>query len=152
MTQSSKLAQRSSRQIVCDRWVGHWTTSAFLPLSSRLEWIKASTFLQRTKTVLRGYINYTESMIVWDSKTEESNDLVVDLFLASRNVVEQIGPWDRARLARPAAGNIRMTFLVADGLYFGEGPFEALAKDPIGGPVVAAATKLMQFLVMTARP
>jgi hypothetical protein len=98
------------------------------------------------------YINYTESMIVWDSKTEESNDLVVDLFLASRNVVEQIGPWDRARLARPAAGNIRMTFLVADGLYFGEGPFEALAKDPIGGPVVAAATKLMQFLVMTARP
>ncbi len=98
------------------------------------------------------YINYTGSMIVWETKTRESNDLVVDLFLAARKVVEQIGPWDRPRLPSPVAGNIRLTFLVADGLYFGEGPFEALRSDPIGGPVVAAATKLMQFLVITARP
>lgn len=95
------------------------------------------------------YINFTGSMIIWDSKTEESNELVGDLFLAARKVVEQIGPWERARLASPVAGNIRLTFLVADELYFGEGPFAALAQDPIGGPVVAAATKLMQFLVTT---
>ena len=93
------------------------------------------------------YINYTGSMIIWENKTEESNDLVADLFLAARNVVEQIGPWEAARLRRPVAGNIRLTFLVADGLYFGEGPFAAIAQDQIGGPVVGAATKLMQFLV-----
>ena len=93
------------------------------------------------------YINYTGSMIIWENKTEESNDLVADLFLAARNVVEQIGPWEAARLRSPVAGNIRLTFLVADGLYFGEGPFAAIAQDQIGGPVVGAATKLMQFLV-----
>lgn len=97
------------------------------------------------------YINYTGSMIVWDNRTAESDELITELFGTARNVVMQIGPWNRPRLPRPVAGNIRLTFLVDDGLYFGEGPFEVLAQDPIGGPVVAAATKLMQFLVMTAR-
>jgi len=96
------------------------------------------------------YINYTGSMVIWESKTEESNQLVGHLFVAAREVVEQIGPWDGKRLARPVTGNIRLTFLVGDELYFGEGPFAALAQDPIGGPVVAAATRLMQFLVTTA--
>lgn len=98
------------------------------------------------------YINYTGSMIVWDTRTNESDELVVDLFAAARDVVAQIGPWDAARLNRPKEENVRLSFLVSDGLYFGEGPFEALVRDPIGGPVIAAATKLMQFLVMTARP
>lgn len=97
------------------------------------------------------YINYTGSMIVWENRTAESDELIVDLFAAARNVVEQIGPWDAARLNRPKAGNVRLSFLVSDGLYFGDGPFEDLANDPIGGPVIAAATKLMQFLVMTTR-
>jgi hypothetical protein len=98
------------------------------------------------------YINYTGSMIVWENKTEESNDLVIDMFLAARKVVEMAGPWEFARLPRPVTGNVRISFLVADGLYFGEASFQTLAKDPIGGPVVAAATKLMHFLVTTARP
>ena len=93
------------------------------------------------------YINYSGSMIVWDTRTKESDELVVDLFAAARNVVEQIGPWEEPRLNRPRAGNIRLSFLVSDGLYFGEGPFEMLAADQIGGPVVAAATSLMQFLI-----
>ena len=93
------------------------------------------------------YINYTGKMIVWETRTVESDGLIVDLFAAARNVVSQIGPWESARLNRPQAGNARLSFLVSDGLYFGEGPFEVLAQDPIGGPVISAATKLMQFLV-----
>jgi hypothetical protein len=98
------------------------------------------------------YINFTGSMVVWDSRTAESDELIADLFAAARNVVAQIGPWEAARLNRPKTGNVRLTFLVSDGLYFGEGPFNLLAQDPIGGPVIGAATKLMQYLVMTARP
>jgi len=93
------------------------------------------------------YINYTGKMIVWETRTVVSDELIVDLFAAARNVVAQIGPWDEARLNRPKTGNVRLSFLVSDGLYFGEGPFEVLAQDAIGGPVIAAATKLMQFLV-----
>ena len=93
------------------------------------------------------YINYTGKMIVWETRTVESDGLIVDLFAAARNVVEQIGPWDGERLNRPKAGNVRLSFLVSDGLYFGEGPFELLSQDPIGGPVIGAATKLITFLV-----
>ncbi len=93
------------------------------------------------------YINYTGKMIVWETRTIESDGLIVDLFAAARNVVSQIGPWEEPRLNRPRVGNVRLSFLVSDGLYFGEGPFDVLSQDPIGGPVIGAATKLMQFLV-----
>lgn len=96
------------------------------------------------------YINHSEKLVIWDSKTPESNELVVDLFLAARKVVDAIGPWDRPRLQPPKMGNIRMSFLVSDGLYFGEGPFDVLVKDPMGGPVVDRAAKLMNYLVNAA--
>src|SRR5262249_5079982 len=47
------------------------------------------------------YINYSEKLIVWDAQTPESNELVVDFFLAARKVVDKIGPWDRDRLPPP---------------------------------------------------
>jgi len=96
------------------------------------------------------YINHTEKMIVWETKTEESNELVVNLFIAARTVVDRIGPWDGPRREAPSAGNIRLSFLVSNGLYFGEGPFDVLAQDAMAGPVIDHATRLMNFLVNTA--
>jgi len=93
------------------------------------------------------YINYSEKVIVWETRTTKSGELIADLLQAARNVVEQIGPWDKQRLAPPATGNVRMSFLVSNGLYFGEGPFEALMGDPIGGPVINSGAQLMKFLV-----
>jgi len=40
-----------------------------------------------------------------------------------------------------------MSFLVSDGLYFGEGPFEALQGDALGGSLLAKATQLVQRVV-----
>ena len=93
------------------------------------------------------YINYTSSMIVWDARTKESDELIADLFALGRNLVAQIGPWEDPRLNRPNNGNVRLSFLVSDGLYFGEAPFNVLAQDAMGGPVISAATKLMQYLI-----
>jgi hypothetical protein len=41
---------------------------------------------------------------------------------------------------------VRITFLVSDGLYFGEGPANIFFKDPMAGPVLNAATQLLQFI------
>jgi hypothetical protein len=92
------------------------------------------------------YINQAEKMIVWEAPSDLSQKLIDDLFTASANVVKQIGPWEKKRLAQPANGNIRLNFLVADGLYFGQGPLDVLSKDPIGAPVIQAATQLLIFL------
>lgn len=93
------------------------------------------------------YINYSEKLIIWDVTTRESNELVVDLFLAARRVVDRTGPWERDRFPPPKAGDARITFLVSNGLYFGEGPFDVLAKDALGGKVIDRAGKLMNFLI-----
>lgn len=93
------------------------------------------------------YINFSEKLIVWDARTDESDALIGELFSAARALVEQIGPWDRSRLPPPKAGNARISFLVSDGLYFGEAGFEVLARDQMGGAVIHHAAKLMAFLM-----
>ena len=92
------------------------------------------------------YINYTGSMVVWEAPTSASNALLDRLFAESEVVVGKIGPWNKQRLSQPGNGDIRLNFLVSDGLYFGQGPFDVLSNDPMGGPVIDAATKLMVFL------
>lgn len=93
------------------------------------------------------YINHSGKMIVWETQTTESEKLVAALFNSSINVVNQIGPWDKERRPFPAEGMVRLTFLVSDGLYFGEGPFSILQNDPMGGGVIDAATRLMTYLI-----
>ena len=92
------------------------------------------------------YLNQAEKLLVWETQTAESRQLLDQLFAASLTVVNQIGRWDQPRRPFPARGLVRLTFLMSDGLYFGEGPFEVLAADPMGGPVIEAATQLMSYL------
>ena len=92
------------------------------------------------------YINQSGKLIIWETKTDESEKLVDDLFAASLLVVSKIGAWDKARLPQPGKDQIRINFLVAEGLYFGQGPFEVLARDAMGGPVIHAAQQLLVFL------
>ncbi len=93
------------------------------------------------------YINQTGKILVWETTTDETaNQLTKALFLASQNIVDQIGPWNKPRKPHPSKGNVRITFLVSDGLYFGEGSMNILFQDPMAGPALDKATKLMQFL------
>lgn len=92
------------------------------------------------------YLNQAEKLLVWETQTTASRQLLDQLFAASLPVVNQIGKWDQPRRPFPPNGMVRLTFLVSDGLYFGEGPFDVLQADPMGGPVLAAATQLMAYL------
>lgn len=94
------------------------------------------------------YINQTGKVLIWETTSDEiSKKLTNDLFLKSQSVVNQIGPWDKPRRPYPTKGNVRITFLVSDGLYFGEGPIEILFNDPLASPALTAATELMKYLM-----
>lgn len=93
------------------------------------------------------YINYSGKLIVWETETSESAKLIKQLFDNSQEVVNRIGPWGKERLPFPANNKVRLSFLVSDGLYFGEGPFDFLQKDQMGGPVISSAAALMNFLI-----
>jgi hypothetical protein len=92
------------------------------------------------------YLNHSEKLLVWETKTDQSNILIGNLFNNSINVINKIGPWDKERKPFPTQGMIRLTFLVSNGLYFGEGRFDVLQKDTMGGPVINCATELMSYL------
>lgn len=92
------------------------------------------------------YINHAGGMTI----VEEGSPLraqVDGLLLAAQPVVARIGPWQGDRLPPPPVGQARLTFLVGGDLYFGQAPFEALAADPMAGPVLSTATALLSALV-----
>lgn len=52
-------------------------------------------------------------------------------------------------MAPPERDNVRLTFLVSDGLYFGEGPMTVMQREPMAAPVIQRATELLQAVVAT---
>lgn len=96
------------------------------------------------------YINHSGKMIFWETVDDESIVYTNDLFSKSKAIVEKIGPWDKERPAAPAQGHARISFLVSDGLYFGQGPINVLFNDPLGSEALQSATELMQFLTSKA--
>ena len=95
------------------------------------------------------YINYSGKMVIWETNEPTVDQKIRNLLAAAERVIEKIGPSTEPRLPPPASDLIRMTFLVSDGLYFGQGPAESLQQDPLGGPVIAEATELL--LELTSR-
>ncbi len=92
------------------------------------------------------YINYTGKMILWDVPDKGSAEIIAQLFMASLNIVHRIGPWTEPRRTHPSKGTVRISFLVSDGLYFGEGPVSVLFIDALAAPALSSATALMQYL------
>jgi hypothetical protein len=93
------------------------------------------------------YLNQSGKVAVFEGTGNPLGGLAKDLVTVSQPVVNQTGPWDKQRLPPPTAGNVRMTFLVSDGLYFGEGGFAALQQDAMAGPILATAARLLQRAV-----
>jgi len=93
------------------------------------------------------YINQTGKVLLWETTTDaKANELTNELFNKSRDIISQIGPWDKPRRPHPAKGNARISFLVSDGLYFGEAPINTLFNDPLASSTLTAATRLMQYM------
>lgn len=92
------------------------------------------------------YINHGGGMTI----VEPGGPLLAQvgaLLLAGRPAVDAIGPWHGERQPPPPAGQARLTFLVGGQIYFGQGPFGALANDDLAGPVIQAALALLQAVV-----
>jgi len=96
------------------------------------------------------YINQTGKLAVFEGGPPQVQTSAKALVSASKVAISRIGPWDRPRLSPPSKGNIRITFLVSDGLYLGEGPFSSMQSDPMAGPIVQEATQLLQLVVSQA--
>lgn len=93
------------------------------------------------------YLNQSGKIAVFEGEGTPVTEPAKALLETARPIIDRIGPWTEQRLPPPVIGNVRMTFLVSDGLYFGEGPFAALQKDDMAGPLLAQAFELLQAAV-----
>lgn len=91
------------------------------------------------------YLNYSGKILVWEAEDREIDALIRALLGTATPVVAQIGPWAGVRPPLQP-GLLRVSMLCAGGLYFGEGPVEALTADPMAGPLITAAARLLQAL------
>jgi hypothetical protein len=97
------------------------------------------------------YYNQAGKGVVWE-RPNSSLDKKIDAVLgAAAPVVAQVGTWNQARPPAPPPDQVRLNFLTPGGLHFGQAPMEVMAIDPLGGPVLTAATALMQALIERAR-
>lgn len=96
------------------------------------------------------YIHHGGNLIVWEQPDPTMSVLIDAVLLAGQRVAYRIGPWEGPRRPAPPKDHVRISMLTASGLHFGEGPFDELANDPIGSPVILAATRLMKALIERA--
>jgi hypothetical protein len=89
------------------------------------------------------YLNKSGKVAIFDGKGNPVEGLAKELVSVSQPVINQIDPWKKHRLSPPKDGNVRITFLVSDGLYFSEGSFVTLQQDRMAGPILAKATQLL---------
>ena len=92
------------------------------------------------------YINQTGKILIWETADARVDEITRELFQKSRQVADQIGPWNGPRRSAPTTGNTRISFLLSYGLYFGEGTTDALFSDPLAAPALKCATQLMQYI------
>jgi hypothetical protein len=93
------------------------------------------------------YINHSEKMGFVEGRVPEFEEHAQTLLEISRFIVNQLGPWTEARLPAPPKGEVRVTFLVSDGLYFGQGTYNELWNDQKGRLVLFAAQQLLEAYV-----
>lgn len=93
------------------------------------------------------YFNYTGAAIIWERPDNSLDPKIKTLLERGQQVLNEIGPWEGQRPPEPQQDQVRINLLAPAGLHFGQGSFEQLEHDNMGGPMIGAATQLMQALI-----
>lgn len=96
------------------------------------------------------YINQTGRFAVFEGGPPDLAARAKLLVQTGAQAVAAMAPARPPRRPPPVTGNIRLTYLVSDGLYVAEGPFEAMAKDRMAAPVIQTAQALLELVVRQA--
>lgn len=92
------------------------------------------------------YLNYSGAAVIWDHPDGSLDSPIRGLLTAGRELLAKIGPWEGPRPPVPP-GQARISFLTPSGLHFGQAEPGLLSRDGMAGPVLGAATQLMQALI-----
>jgi hypothetical protein len=97
------------------------------------------------------YLDHGGAVTTWPAEDPRLREEIDAVLQAAGDILPKIGPWTEKRLPPPEEGNVRLNLLTPIGLCFGEGPFAAIARDPVGGPLVKAGAVLVHRLQQQPR-
>jgi hypothetical protein len=93
------------------------------------------------------YWNYSGAGIVWETRDPEIDKLIDDLLKVGQEIMKRIGIEQRENLPIPTQGKLRIFLMAYDGSSFGEGLYDQLIKDQMGGYAINASYNLMMGLM-----
>ena len=93
------------------------------------------------------YFNFSGAAVIWERPDSTLDTATESLLKAAEIVANQIGPWRESRPGPPQTEQVRINMLTPSGLHLGQGPFQVLASDALGGPVISGAMVLMKELI-----
>ena len=97
------------------------------------------------------YYNYSGKAIIYEGGRQTIDDSIEKANSVSIQVCNRIGPWDKERLPKPNGNIWRFSFLVSDGLYFGQGPLNALNNDEMSAAMIRSGAEVMKALTNEAQ-
>jgi hypothetical protein len=97
------------------------------------------------------YYNYSGKAVIYEGGRDAIDDSIEKANSVSIQVCNRIGPWDKKRLPKPNGNIWRFSFLVSDGLYFGQGPMNALNTDELAAAMIRSGAEVMKTLTNEAQ-
>ena len=97
------------------------------------------------------YLNHSGRTLFVQGRVAPTEAVIDRLLAAAQRVVDGLEPSRGERLPPPAGGNVRLSFLASDGLYYGEGGIAVMQADALAGPVFAEASALLAGIVELAQ-
>ncbi len=93
------------------------------------------------------YYNHSGKGVVYEGGRDAVDAAIDRAIAASVQICNLIGPWEKPRLPKPAGDLWRFSFLLSDGLYFGQGPMKALESDQMASAMLSSGAEVMQSLI-----
>lgn len=97
------------------------------------------------------YLSHSGRTLFVQGRVAQTSAILDRLLAAAQRAVDRLGPATGERLPPPASGNVRLSFLASDGLYYGEGGIAVMQVDALAGPVFTEASTLLAGIVELAQ-
>ncbi len=96
------------------------------------------------------YINQTGSPVILEERVEEVGRGVNEILRVATALARHLSPAKGERQSPPTNGLVRITLLTSQGPFVTQAPIESVSKDRHTGPVMNAATDLLEHVVELA--
>jgi len=93
------------------------------------------------------YYNYSGKAIIYEGGKTSVDDIIEKANSVAIQVCNALAPWEKERLPRPKGDVIRISFLVSDGLYFGNSSIKTIGNDQMASAIFGNGAKVMKVLL-----